>query len=199
MKKKDPKPTFFADGAEFRAWLAVHHERETELVVGFCRKGSTGGGATYQQALDAALAFGWIDGVRRRVDAERWSIRFTPRKARSVWSRVNIRHVERLIAGGEMAPAGLRAFEARTAARSGIYSYETGRTPPAAFDRASARALAANRRAKTFFDAQPPGYRKLAVGWVMNAKKEETRARRLARVISLSAQNKRIDFLKPYA
>jgi uncharacterized protein YdeI (YjbR/CyaY-like superfamily) len=112
---------------------------------------------------------------------------------------VNIRHLERLIAEGRMHAAGLRAFEARSAARSGVYSYETGRRRPAAFDRASANALAANRRAKTFFDGQPPGYRKLAIGWVMHAKKDETRARRLARVIEMSAQQKRIDFLKPYA
>ena len=198
------RPTFFASAAAFRAWLETHHHRQTELLVGLYKNGARlkrgrSTSLSYQDALDEALAFGWIDGVRRRIDAERWSIRFTPRAARSIWSLVNVRHVQRLIAAGRMAAPGLEAFEAREPKRSGVYSYETGRTPPAAFDRASAKALAANRRAATFLDAQPPGYRKLCVGWVMQAKKEETRARRLARVIEMSAQQKRIDFLKPYA
>jgi uncharacterized protein YdeI (YjbR/CyaY-like superfamily) len=196
--------TFFASAAAFRAWLEKHHDRETALLVGLYKNGarprpSRDGGLSYQDALDEALAFGWIDGVRRRIDAERWSIRFTPRASRSIWSLVNIRHVKRLTAEGRMAAPGLKAFEVREPMRTGVYSYETGRRPPAAFDRASAKALAANPRAKAFFDAQPPGYRKLAAGWVRQAKKEETRARRLARVIEMSAQQKRIDFLKPYA
>ena len=193
------RPTFFATAAHFRLWLKQHHDRETELLVGFYKKGSRRATVTYREALDEALAFGWIDGVRRNVDAERWSIRFTPRSVRSIWSRVNIRHVARLVADGRMAAPGLKAFEARDPKRSGVYSYETGRTPPSALDRASAKALAANRRAKAFFDAQPPGYRKLVIRWVMEAKKEETRARRLARVIEMSARQQRVDFLKPYA
>jgi uncharacterized protein YdeI (YjbR/CyaY-like superfamily) len=190
------KPTFFKSGDEFRAWLAAHHDREAELLVGLYKKVAAAKGLTYPEALDEALAHGWIDGVRRSLDAERWTIRFTPRTKRSIWSNVNIRHVKRLIADGRMAPPGMRAFEAREATRSGIYTYEV---PPAKFDRATAKTLAANARAKTFFEAQPPGYKKLVTRWIMSAKKDETRQKRLARLIEVSTQRKRIDFLKPNA
>ena len=190
------KPRFFSSAIAFRAWLEANHDTKTELLVGFHKKASAKAGATYQHALDEALAFGWIDGVRRGLDAERYTIRFTPRKPRSIWSNVNIRHVERLIAAGRMAPPGLRAYEARTAERSGIYSFER---KPMAFDAAAKRAFAVNARAKTFFAAQPPGYRRVITYWVMSAKKEETRARRLAHLIDKSARGERIDFVKPYA
>ncbi len=190
------KPRFFASAAQFRAWLTRYHESKSELLVGFYKKGAPRGGLTYGEALDEALAFGWIDGVRRSVDRERWSIRFTPRKPRSIWSRVNIRHVERLIAEGRMMPAGLRAYEARSPERSGVYSFERDAM---AFDEASARTFAANRKAKTFFDAQPPGYRRVITYWVMSAKRPETRARRLARVIEQSARGARVDLMKPNA
>ena len=186
-------PRFFASARAFRAWLAKHHDRETELLVGFYKK-RRAKGITYAEALDEALAFGWIDGVRRNIDAERWSIRFSPRRPRSIWSRVNIRHVERLIAQGRMMPAGLRAFEAREERRSGIYLYERR---PMAFAPTLAQRLAANRKAKTFFDAQPPGYRRLIAGWVMQAKRDETRAKRLARLIEKSARGERVDLMKP--
>ncbi len=149
---------------------------------------------TYAEALDEALAFGWIDGVRRNVDADRWSIRFTPRKPRSIWSNVNIRHAKRLIGEGRMTPAGQRAFDARHPRRSGVYTYETA---PATFDPAAANAFAANARAKAFFEAQPPGYRRTVTNWVMSAKRAETRLRRLAIVIETSARGARIDFMKP--
>lgn len=198
-------PTFFRSGAEFHDWLAANHNRETELLVGFVKKGPARlkasrdtkpprYGLTYHEALDEALAFGWIDGVRRSLDAERYTIRFTPRRARSVWSNVNIRHVARLIEQGRMTPAGMRAFEARQPRRSGIYTYETA---PATFDRAAAKALAANRRAKAFFEAQPPGYRRTMTNWIMSGKKEETRMRRMALLIDKSARGERVDFLKP--
>ena len=189
-------PRFFASGAAFRAWLEAHHDCETELVVGFYKKGSKRGGATYADALDEALAFGWIDGVRRNIDAERWSIRFTPRKPRSIWSHVNIRHVERLIAAKRMASPGLRAYAARSSERSGIYSFER---KPMTFDAVAKKTLAGNRKAKTFLDAQPPGYRRIVTYWVMSAKKPETRARRLARLVEVSARGARIDFMKPNA
>jgi len=202
---------FFSSGAAFRVWLEAHHDRETELLVGFFKKSrsanasrSGGNGArevsrssmTYQEALDEALAFGWIDGVRRSIDTECWSIRFTPRTARSIWSNINIRHVERLIAGRRMAAPGLRAFEARSTERSGIYSFER---KPMTFDAPSKKALAGNKKAKTFFDAQPPGYRRVVTYWVMSAKKPETRARRLARLVRASARGVRIDLMKPNA
>jgi uncharacterized protein YdeI (YjbR/CyaY-like superfamily) len=194
------KPTFFRTTAEFRAWLEKHHGSATELLVGFHKERRSANrnrtSMTYQTALDEALAFGWIDGVRRRIDEDRWSIRFTPRRPRSIWSNVNIRHVTRLIAEGRMAPAGLRAYEARSAARSGIYGYER---EPRTFDAPATRALAANARAKAFFDAQPPGYRRIMTHWVMSAKKEETRARRLARLIDRSSHAERVNLLKPNA
>jgi uncharacterized protein YdeI (YjbR/CyaY-like superfamily) len=189
-------PRFFETGAAFRAWLESHHERKTELLVGFYKKGSKRGGVTYGEALDEALAFGWIDGVRRSRDAESYTIRFSPRKRGSIWSNINIRHVKRLVAEGRMQAAGLRAYEARTAKRSGIYSFER---QPMAFDAAAEQAFAANRKAKTFFDAQPPGYKRVTTFWVMNAKKADTRARRLAHVIDKSARGERIDMMKPFA
>jgi uncharacterized protein YdeI (YjbR/CyaY-like superfamily) len=194
-----PRPLFFQSGDAFRAWLTAHHDRETELLVGLYKKGAKKRGMTYQQALDEALAYGWIDGVRRSLDADRWTIRFTPRTARSIWSNVNIRHATRLIADGRMAAPGLRAFEQRDPKRSGVYSYESTTPTPDTLDRAAAKVLAASKGAKTFFDAQPPGYKRLATRWIMSAKKPETRQKRLARLIELSSRRKRIDFLKPNA
>ena len=188
------RPTYFGSGDEFRAWLGAHHDRATELVVGLYKKGTRRAAMTYQDALDAALAYGWIDGVRRSVDAERWTIRFTPRKPRSIWSNVNIKRMGELIALGRVEPAGLHAFKARDPKRSGVYTYEQ---VAATFDAATSTILAGNKRAKTFFDAQPPGYKKLIVRWVMSAKKDETRQRRLARLIAVSAKQQRIDFMKP--
>lgn len=190
------KAVFFRSAAEFRAWLDANHDRATELLVGLHKRSSTQPGLAYQDALDEALAYGWIDGVRRRHDDHRWTIRFTPRKRRSIWSRINVRRMEALIALGRVAPAGLRAFEAREERRTGVYLYE--RTP-FAFDAPAAKRLAANRRAKAFFDAQPPGYRRIITGWVMQAKKEATRLKRLAHLIDTSARGKRIDLMKPYA
>ena len=190
------KPTFFASAADFRAWLDANHARATEILVGLHKKSSTRPGLVYQEALDEALAYGWIDGVRRRHDEHRWTIRFTPRRSRSIWSTVNVRRMTELVALGRVAPAGMRAFEAREERRTGVYSYELTQT---VFDRASAKRFAANKKAQTFFDAQPPGYRRHAAGWVMQAKKEETRLKRLAHLIEISARGKRVDMLKPYA
>lgn len=186
--------TFFASGDALREWLDANHGHATELLVGFYKKSARKAGISYPEALDAALAFGWIDGVRRGVDEERWTIRFTPRQARSVWSAVNIKRVRQLLAEGRMAPAGVRAFEARVSRRGGTYSYERAN---ATLDPALARRFRANARAKTFFDRQPPGYRKVVLHWVTSAKKEETKARRLARVIEKSERGERIDFMKP--
>ena len=188
------KPKFFESGSAFRDWLAANHDRQSELLVGFYRKAARRPGMTYQDALDEALAYGWIDGVRRSLDEERWTIRFTPRKARSIWSNVNVKRMNELIALGRVTPAGMRAFEARDPARTGVYGHET---PPMELDVASAKQLAANPAAKKFFDAQPPGYRKIVTRWVMSAKKEETRAKRLTRLIELCSKQRRIDFLKP--
>jgi uncharacterized protein YdeI (YjbR/CyaY-like superfamily) len=185
------KPSFFDSAKDFRAWLAKHHAAETELLVGFHKK-ATGRGITYQEALDEALAFGWIDGVRRRVDGEAYTIRFTPRKPGSVWSVVNTKRVEELIAQKRMKPPGLRAFESRDQAKTRQYSYEREQ---AKFDSALDAMLRADSKAAAFFDAQPPGYRKIVTHWITSAKQEETRARRMARLIEHCVKGVRIDFM----
>ncbi len=187
------KPTFFKSAAEFRGWLDKHHAIEGELLVGFYRKES-GGGIRYQEALDEELCFGWIDGVRKRIDAEAYTIRFTPRKLGSIWSVVNIQRVQGLITLGRMKPAGLRAIEERDERKARQYSYEREHVR---LDPALNAMLRANQKASSFFDAQPFGYRRIVNFWVMSAKREETRARRLARLIEVSAMEARIDFLNP--
>jgi uncharacterized protein YdeI (YjbR/CyaY-like superfamily) len=183
------EPRYFATPDEFRAWLEDHHATAREILVGFYKR--PGPGMTYQQALDQALSFGWIDGVRRRVDEQRWTIRFSPRQPRSIWSAVNIRRVEELTQAGLMHPAGLRAFAARDAARSGVYSYER----PQSLDPEFEGQLRTNAAAWEFFQAQAPWYRRTASAWVMSAKREATRRRRLATLIDDSAHRRRIGLL----
>jgi len=188
------KPAFFKSPEDFRKWLGQHHADTRELLAGFYRKESGRGGITYPEALDEALTFGWIDGVRKRIDADAYTIRFTPRKPGSTWSAVNIARVEELTARGLMKPAGLRAFGGRDERKTRQYSYEREQGK---LDPALDAALRADRKASAFFDAQPPGYRKTATFWVMSAKREETRARRLAHLIERSASGTRIDLLNP--
>jgi uncharacterized protein YdeI (YjbR/CyaY-like superfamily) len=187
------KPAFFASAAEFHSWLERHHDSAAELLLGLHKK-STGRGLTYRDALDEALAYGWIDGVRKRLDDDAYTIRFTPRKLNSVWSAVNIKRVEELIAGGRMQSAGLRAFERRDEKKARQYSYER---ETQALDPTLAATLRAHQKASDYFAAQPPGYRKIVTFWIMSAKKEETRVRRLAHLIERSASGARIDLLKP--
>lgn len=187
------KPTFFESPAGFRSWLSKHHSSARELLVGLHKK-KTGRGITYREALDEALAIGWIDGVRQGIDSETYSIRFTPRQPGSIWSAVNTKRVQELISQGLMKPAGLRVFRNRDQRKTRQYSYERDH---AKLDPALESALRADPKASAFFDAQPPGYRKVATFWVMNAKKEETRVRRLAHLIERSASGSRIDLLKP--
>ena len=188
------KPAFFESAADFHAWLVQHHASARELLVGFYRKDSGRTSIAYPQALDEALAFGWIDGVRKRIGGDAYTIRFTPRQPGSVWSAVNIRRAHELTAGGRMQPSGLAAFRERDERKARQYSYEREHQK---LDPALAAALRANPKAAAFFAAQPPGYRKVATFWVMSAKKEETRARRLAHLIDRSAGGSRIDLLKP--
>jgi uncharacterized protein YdeI (YjbR/CyaY-like superfamily) len=164
-----------------------------ELQVGFYKK-ALGRGITYPEALDEALCSGWIDSVRRGIDAESYTIRFTPRKPRSNWSAVNIQRVQELLAQGRMMPSGLQVFHKRDERKAAQSSYERelGRLEPA-LD----ATLRANQKASSFFDAQPPGYRKTVIAWVMSAKKAETRARRLAHLTERSASGARIDLLNP--
>jgi uncharacterized protein YdeI (YjbR/CyaY-like superfamily) len=187
-------PTFFERPEELRAWLDEHHEHRRELWVGFRKKASGRPSVTWREAVDEALSFGWIDGLRKSLGDESYMIRFTPRKARSVWSAVNMRRAQELIDAGRMRPAGQQAFEARQENRSGIYSYEQRR---AELDEPYAAQLRANAAAWEFFRSRPPSYRKAAVWWVVSAKKEETRLRRLATLIEDSAHGRTIGLLTP--
>lgn len=187
------RPTFFPTPAEFRRWLGLHHAKADELLLGFYRK-ELGRGLTYPQALDEALAFGWIDGVRKNIDAQSYSIRFTPRRRGSNWSAVNIRRARELLAAGRMRPSGRRAFLERDEGKKRQYSYER---KPARLSAPLAAALRARPKAAEFFAAQPAGYRKVMVFWIMSAKRPETRRRRLARLIARSAKGVRVDLLSP--
>ncbi|HEY8430056.1 MAG TPA: YdeI/OmpD-associated family protein [Sandaracinaceae bacterium] len=180
------KPIFFRSAAELRAWLEANHATATELWIGYYKKGTTKKGITYAEAVDEALCFGWIDGQARSIDAERYQQRFTPRRKNSNWSKINVAKAERLIAEGRMRPAGLAAFEARSAARTGVYSFEQEK--PTELDPARLAKLRANPAARAFFEAQPPSYRRTAALWVMSAKKGETRDRRLETLIACSAR-----------
>ena len=186
-------PLFFAKPADFRRWLKKHHKSAQELLVGFYKKGSGRPSITWPESVDEALCFGWIDGVRRSLDDERYTIRFTPRRAGSNWSLINIRKAEALIRDGRMERAGLEAFEARDESKSGVYSFEQREN--AKLDRKGEAKFKANRGAWEFFQGQPPGYRKIATFYVMSAKREETRERRLQRLIADSEAGRRIGLL----
>ena len=190
------EPTFFESPAELREWLAENHERESELWVGFRRKASGLPTLTWSESVDQALCFGWIDGVRTGIDEISYKLRVTPRKPRSNWSAVNIRKVEELRAAGLMEPAGEAAFARRSEARSAIYSYEQ-RAEASLTAEQEAQFRAAPDGAWEFFCAQPQGYRRTAVHWVVSAKREETRARRLATLIADSAAGRRLKHLTP--
>jgi uncharacterized protein YdeI (YjbR/CyaY-like superfamily) len=189
--KKSPevKPTFFKTPADFHKWLAKHHANKAEVWVGFYKKDSGKPSLTWPESVDEALSFGWIDGIRKRVDESSYKIRFTPRRPRSVWSAVNIKRVAELAKAGRMMPAGEKAFAARQEYRSGIYAYEQ-RQPE--LPEVYAQRLRQNKAAAKFFEAQSPYYRKRAMWWIVSAKQEETRLKRLHRLIDESAQGKRI-------
>jgi uncharacterized protein YdeI (YjbR/CyaY-like superfamily) len=189
------EPTFFSTPAELRAWFEAHADTERELLVGFRRKGSGLPSITWPEAVDEALCVGWIDGVRRSLDDTSYTIRFTPRQARSTWSAVNLRRVPQLIAEGRMRPAGLAAYERRSDDRSAIYAYEQRHSSELAPEEQAA--LHANEAAAAFWQQQPPGYRKTAAYWIVSAKKPETRARRLAQLIGESAAGRRVGALIP--
>jgi len=187
------KQRFFRTQEAFRAWLAKNGAKADELLVGFYKLGSGKGGLTYKQAVDEALCSGWIDGVARGLDDESWAQRYTPRRKGSIWSKINIGHVERLKKAGLMTAAGLASYEKRTDTRSGIYSYENR---PQKLDAASERKFRANK--KVFFEKQAPSYRRTCVYWVLNAKRAETREKRLAQLIADSANGERVrQFISP--
>lgn len=182
-------PTFFSTPDEFREWLREHHGGATELLVGFRKKSSGEASITWAESVDEALCFGWIDGVRHGVDDSSYTIRFTPRRPSSTWSDVNVRRARALLAGGRMAPAGVNAFEARAANRTGQYSYEQR---PDELIEPYAGMLARNPPAHRFFSHQTPSYRRAAIWWVISAKKGETRIKRTQSLIELSGQGKQI-------
>lgn len=182
---------YFATAAAFRAWLKANHDRRTELWVGYYKKDSGRKSISYPESVDEALCFGWIDGVRKSVDAKRYTNRFSPRKAKSYWSAVNIRRARQLRKLGKMARPGLEAFLAGDRTRARVYSFESRR----GLSPKLARRVKANKKAWAFFSAQAPGYRRTAGFYVESAKREETRLRRLARLIADSQAGRRIGIL----
>jgi len=187
-------PTFFQTASAFRRWLARHHATADVLLVGLYKKGSGRPSMTWPEAVDVALCYGWIDGVRKSLDEVSYTIRFTPRKPGSIWSTVNIRRAQALIEQGNMQPAGLKAYQARKENKSGIYSYEQRSVDLA---EPYNRQLRQNEAAWRFFQLQPPSYRKAACWYIVSAKKEETRLRRLEMLVAHSVQGRRLPQFTP--
>lgn len=189
-------PTFFETPARFRVWLRKHHKTAAELWVGFYKKATGKPSLTWQEAVDEALCFGWIDGIRKRVDAESYTNRFTPRRRGSFWSAINTRRAVELIKAGRMRAAGKAAFQARDAAKTTAVSRvrDTAR-----FENSHEAQFKANRAAWEFFSAQPPGYRRMSAWWILSAKRNETRAKRLATLIQVSADGRRLVPMQPAA
>ena len=174
-------PTFFATPAELRAWFASNHASTDVLWVGFHRKGTGLASITWPESVDEALCFGWIDGIRKRVDETSYMIRFTPRRKRSIWSAINVGRIAELEKQGRVTEAGRKAFEARLEARTAVYSFEQRGTE---LDGAYLKTLMANRAAWASWQGRTPSYRKTHSWWVVSAKKEETRQRRLAQLMA---------------
>ena len=182
------EPVFFPTEVEFRRWLADNHEKAAELLVGFWKKGSGKPSIDWPQARDQALCFGWIDGVRKSLAEDAYTIRFTPRRKRSIWSNVNLGRFEALKADGQMTAAGERALAESTGPK-GVYAYEK---PLAALSQDDERQFRANSAAWADWEKRPPGYRKVVQHWVTSAKRPETRAKRLAALIECSAAGEKI-------
>jgi uncharacterized protein YdeI (YjbR/CyaY-like superfamily) len=178
-----PEPIYFDGPEHFREWLEAHHDTAEEVHVGFWKKATGKQTMSWSQAVDQALCFGWIDGKLNRIDDQRHRQRFTPRKRGSNWSKVNVEKVARLEAEGLMTAAGRRAFEQRTESKTGVYSFESGdqELPPEYAERLSPAA-------REYYDSRPPGYRRTSAHWVVSAKKEETRLKRLSQLIECSEQ-----------
>jgi uncharacterized protein YdeI (YjbR/CyaY-like superfamily) len=191
----DPAPQFFADPAALRRWFTRHHASHTELLVGYWKVGSGQPSITWPESVDEALCVGWIDGRVRRIDDERYCVRFTPRKPTSIWSAVNIARVAVLEAEGRMVDAGRTAFAQRQDSRSGIYSFEQ---PSVEWPPDYAMRLKADRAAWADWQRRPPSYRKAAMWWVVSAKQEATRERRLAKLIECSASGEGLPALVKY-
>ena len=182
------EPKFFTSPEKFRQWLQRNHDSANELLVGFHKKDSGKKSITYAEALDEALCCGWIDGVRKRLDETSYTIRFTPRKPKSIWSNVNVRHVERLKKEGRMAEPGLKVYAQRDPKRTGIYAFENR---PKEFSPEYEKKFRANKAAWEFFQTIPPSLRNTYIFWIMGAKKEETQLHRLELLIESSAKGVR--------
>jgi uncharacterized protein YdeI (YjbR/CyaY-like superfamily) len=183
------KPTFFETPAHFRAWLQKHHRTADELWVGYWKKHTGRASITWQESVDEALCFGWIDGIRKSIDADSYANRFTPRRPGSFWSATNTKRAQELIRCKRMRAAGKKAFEARDAAWTA--AHHAVRDNPR-LDKAREAAFRAKRTAWEFFQAQPPGYRRLAIWWILSAKREETRTRRFDQLLAISSARRRI-------
>jgi uncharacterized protein YdeI (YjbR/CyaY-like superfamily) len=186
--------TFFSTPAAFRLWLEHHHDSEHELWVGFHKKSSGRKSITWPEAVDQLLCFGWIDGVRRSINQESYVIRVTPRTPGSIWSAVNVKRATELVNLGLMHEAGLKAFSERDAEKTNRYSFERGRVK---LDPSLERLFRANKKAWGFFRLQPPGYRKTILWWIMSAKQERTKEKRLGILIGTSQRQARVDLMRP--
>jgi len=194
MAIEEDEPTYFPSPAAFRRWLERHHAKAAFLWVGFHKKATGKPSMTWPESVDQALCFGWIDGVRHRVDDERYKIRFTPRRSGSIWSNINIRRVAALKKAGQMRAAGLAAYAARKAHRSGVYSFENRpeKLPPR-----YEKKLKANREAWSHFTARAPSYRRNVIWWIISAKQEATREKRLAQLIRMCEAKEPFGTLRP--
>jgi uncharacterized protein YdeI (YjbR/CyaY-like superfamily) len=188
--KTQPKPIFFAKPSELQAWFKKNHDKASEIWVGFHKKSSGQPSITWPESVDEALCFGWIDSVRRSVNDTSYTNRFTKRKARSTWSAVNIRRAKDLIGLGRMQPTGINAFEQRSDERSAIYSYEQRQS--AKLSGAFEKQFRANKKAWKFFRAQAPWYQRVAAFWVVSAKRDDTRLKRLAKLIEDSENGRTV-------
>jgi len=195
LEAMSPKPQFFPTPSDFRAWLEAHHDKFQELFVGFHKKDSGKPSITWPESVEVALCFGWIDGVRKSLNETSYTIRFTPRKPTSTWSAINIKSVQRLKKMGLMHPAGLKAFAARTAKKSAIYSYEQRKS--ARFNAQQEKRFRANKTAWKFFRSQAPWYQRLTTYWVISAKREETKLKRLSVLIDCSQHQRTLPQLIP--
>ena len=189
------KPTFFANQSELRKWFEKNHDKEQELWVGYYKTVSGKPGITWPQSVDEALCFGWIDGVRKSIDENSYVIRFTHRKPKSIWSAINIKKVEELTKRGLMHPAGIEAFNKRNEEKSRIYSFEQKNIQ---LDKKYENQFKQNKKAWQFFQSQPPSYQRPAMWWVMSAKQETTKQKRLDELIKDSEAGQRISRLQPY-
>lgn len=188
------KPKFFKKSEEFREWLEKRHKKDSELIVGYYKKGAGKESMTWPESVDEALCYGWIDGIRRKIDEESYSIRFTPRRPKSIWSAVNIANVEKLIKEGRMKPEGLAAYEKRTDNESSGYSFEQQKSLK--LDKEYEAIFQKNKKAWDFFQNVAPSYRRSAVWWVKSAKREETRLKRLNELIADSEAELRVKHLR---